>query len=389
RRHLAITGILIDGEWVDNPIRVEQEFYHHFATRFDAPKWSWAETLDAFPNRLSSDQSRVMEEDVSYDEVKHVVWECGSDKAPVHDAKLMNDFRPISLIGPYKVIGKILANRLAVCKRNKQKSMVFKNDFRKAFESVRWDFKDDILHWFGFGERWGKWIQGCFTSCIGSILVNGSPTDEFRFQRGLRQGDPLSSFLFLLVMESLHIFVQKIVERGMFLPIHAGNFKKVNNGQGTRFWLDKWVGDQTLKNAYHRIFALELDEEIKVSTKLEQRDGLVSYRRLPRGGIEEVQMMELCSTISSIIMSPDPDTWVWTLDGSRSFTVGYAWVYIDKKLLISGSDPTRWCKLFPKDSHVDFISTMARLVFEPSAKAVAKVYFGGFIFFDLVARVGS
>ncbi|GKC82373.1 hypothetical protein Tco_1138090 [Tanacetum coccineum] len=100
--------------------------------------------------------------------------------------------------------------------------------------------------------------------------------------------------------------------------------KKVGDGQGTRFWLDKWVGDQTLKEAYSRIFALELDKEIK-----------------------EVQMMELRSAISSIIMAPVPDRWVWMLDGSRSFTVGSARVYIDKKLLISGSDSMRWCKVVP------------------------------------------
>nr|GEZ24831.1 RNA-directed DNA polymerase, eukaryota [Tanacetum cinerariifolium] len=63
---------------------------------------------------------------------------------------------------------------------------------------------------------------------MGSILVNGSLTNEFRFQRGLRQGDPLSPFLFLLVMESLHVSVQKIVKRGLFLPIQVGNFQKVN-----------------------------------------------------------------------------------------------------------------------------------------------------------------
>nr|GEX61709.1 RNA-directed DNA polymerase, eukaryota [Tanacetum cinerariifolium] len=53
-------------------------------------------------------------------------------------------------------------------------------------------------------------------------------------------------------------------------------------------------------------------------------------------------MMELRSAISSIIMASVPDRWVWTLDGSRSFTVGSA-----KKLLISGSDSTRWCKVVP------------------------------------------
>lgn len=62
---------------------------------------------------------------------------------------------------------------------------------------------------------------------MGSILVNGSPTDEFRFQWGLRQGDPLSPFLFILVMASLNVSVQKIVERGLFLPIQVGNFQKV------------------------------------------------------------------------------------------------------------------------------------------------------------------
>ncbi|GJT51896.1 hypothetical protein Tco_0978053 [Tanacetum coccineum] len=163
RRQLAIRGILIDGEWVDDPIRVKQEFYHHFATRFEAPNWSRAGILDEFPNRLSSEQSRMMEGDVSCEEVKRAMWECGSDKAPgpdgftfeffkkfwyvvgedvvravsrffttgwfprgcnssfvalipkVHDAKLVNEFRPISLVGcPYKIIGKILANRLAL-----------------------------------------------------------------------------------------------------------------------------------------------------------------------------------------------------------------------------------------------------------------------------------
>ncbi|GJT51895.1 hypothetical protein Tco_0978052 [Tanacetum coccineum] len=83
----------------------------------------------------------------------------------------------------------------------------------------------------------------------------------------------------------------------------------------------------------------------KVGDGQEHRDRLGTYRRLPRRGIEEVQMMEMRSAISLIILSLVPDTWVWTLDGSRSFTVGSARRYIDKKLLISGREPTRWCKV--------------------------------------------
>nr|GEV44650.1 reverse transcriptase domain-containing protein [Tanacetum cinerariifolium] len=87
---------------------------------------------------------------------------------------------------------------------------------------------------------------------------------------------------------------------------------------------------------------------LKVVSTLEQRDGLGSYQRLTRGGIEEVKMVEMRYVISLYILSQVPDTWVWTLDDSRSFTIGSARRYIDKKLLISGSEPTMWCKVIPQ-----------------------------------------
>ncbi|GJV71284.1 RNA-directed DNA polymerase, eukaryota [Tanacetum coccineum] len=103
------------------------------------------------------------------------------------DANMVKDFRPISLIGSlYKIIAKILANRLVGvlgdlvnevqsafvadrqildgpfildevlqwCRRKKKHALIFKVDFEKAFDSVRWDFVDDVLNKFGFGERW-------------------------------------------------------------------------------------------------------------------------------------------------------------------------------------------------------------------------------------------
>ncbi|GJR21680.1 RNA-directed DNA polymerase, eukaryota [Tanacetum coccineum] len=107
----------------------------------------------------------------------------------------------------YKIIAKILANRLVGvlgdlvnevqsafvadrqildgpfildevlqwCRRKKKHALIFKVDFEKAFDSVRWDFMDDVLNKFGFGERWRTWIQSCLRSSRGSILVNGSP----------------------------------------------------------------------------------------------------------------------------------------------------------------------------------------------------------------------
>nr|GFA74279.1 cysteine-rich receptor-like protein kinase [Tanacetum cinerariifolium] len=129
----------------------------------------------------------------------------------VPDANLVKDFRQISLIGSmYKIIAKILANRLVGvlgdivnevqsafiterqildgpfilneviqwCKLKKKQSLIFKVDFEKAYDSVRWDFLDDVLKKFGFGNKWCAWIQSCLRSSRGSIIINGSPTEE-------------------------------------------------------------------------------------------------------------------------------------------------------------------------------------------------------------------
>ncbi|GKD78976.1 RNA-directed DNA polymerase, eukaryota [Tanacetum coccineum] len=170
----------------------------------------------------------------------------------VLDPKVVSDYRPISLIGSlYKVITKILASRLSMvisdlisdvqsaflpnrqildgpfiineilarCKAKKQQAMIFKVDFAKAYDSIRWDFLDDVLASFGFGSKWRSWIRGSLSSGRASILVNGSPTTEFHLHRGLKQGDPLAPFLFLLIMEALHLSFSRAVEAGIFTGI--------------------------------------------------------------------------------------------------------------------------------------------------------------------------
>ncbi|XP_071715184.1 uncharacterized protein [Rutidosis leptorrhynchoides] len=71
----------------------------------------------------------------------------------------------------------------------------------------------------GFG---GRWIKSCLSSTSISILVNGSPTQEFYPQRGIRQGDPLSPFLFMLAAEGLNEFTKVTIQRGLFKGISVG-----------------------------------------------------------------------------------------------------------------------------------------------------------------------
>ncbi|GJW84461.1 RNA-directed DNA polymerase, eukaryota [Tanacetum coccineum] len=275
RSQLAIRDVLVEGDWIDEPYKVKNEFLNHFSNCFSRPSCPNINLDINMFKQLSFEQNADLECDVSYDEIKRAVWDCGTNKSPgpdgftfdfirsnssfitlipkKQDAKLVKDFCPISLIGSfYKIIAKILANRLSMvisdlisdvqsafvsnrqildgpfilnellswCKYHKTKAMIFKVDFEKAFDSVRWDYLDGILSNFGFGAKWRGWIQGCLTSAMGSILVNGSPTSEFKFHKGLKQGDPLSPFLFILVMESLHLSFNNILNAGLFKGIH-------------------------------------------------------------------------------------------------------------------------------------------------------------------------
>ncbi|GJY08595.1 putative RNA-directed DNA polymerase, partial [Tanacetum coccineum] len=171
---------------------------------------------------------------------------------------VVSDFRPISLIGAqYKIIAKILANRLSRVidsiispeqtafirgrqildgpllvnelidwyKRKKKTLMVFKIDFEKAFDSVSWDFIFQILQFMGFSQLWISWIRGCLFSARTSILVNGSPSREFSLHRGLRQGDPLSPFLFILVMEGLSVAIKDAISAGLFQGATIGSLQ--------------------------------------------------------------------------------------------------------------------------------------------------------------------
>ncbi|GJZ44939.1 putative RNA-directed DNA polymerase, eukaryota, reverse transcriptase zinc-binding domain protein [Tanacetum coccineum] len=99
-------------------------------------------------------------------------------------------------------------------RKRKKKLIVFKFDFEKAFDSLRLDFFDLVMEKLGFGLKWHSWIYGCLSSAHSSVLVNGSPTAEFEIFKGLRQGDPLSPFLFILAMKGLHALTCKAEELG-------------------------------------------------------------------------------------------------------------------------------------------------------------------------------
>jgi hypothetical protein len=168
----------------------------------------------------------------------------------------INDYRPISLVGClYKLIAKVLATRLAevlnpivastqsaflkgrllvdgvlvvnevvdLAKKSGSSCLIFKVDFEKAYDSVEWSFLDYMLGRFGFSDKWRAWIRACVFAGNMSILVNGSTTTEINIQRGLKQGDPLAPFLFILVAEGLGGLMKKAVELNRFKGFKVGS----------------------------------------------------------------------------------------------------------------------------------------------------------------------
>ena len=79
----------------------------------------------------------------------------------------------------------------------------------------------------GFPTLWRKWINECVRTATASVLVNGSPTDEFSLGRGLRQGDPLSPFLFLLAAEGLHVLMEALSANNLFTGYRVGSIAPV------------------------------------------------------------------------------------------------------------------------------------------------------------------
>lgn len=74
----------------------------------------------------------------------------------------------------------------------------------KAYDHVNWVFHVRILQQMEFGRKWVSWVKLCITTVKFTIVINGAPELFFVSQRGQRQGDPLSPFLFIITMEGLN-----------------------------------------------------------------------------------------------------------------------------------------------------------------------------------------
>ncbi|GJW44754.1 RNA-directed DNA polymerase, eukaryota, reverse transcriptase zinc-binding domain protein [Tanacetum coccineum] len=122
---------------------------------------------------------------------------------------------------------------------------------------------------------------------------------------------------------------------------------KLGNGDKTAFWEDIWIGHIVLKDLYPRIYALETCKFVKVGTKLTQSSLDFSFRRKPRGGIEQEQYEALLVQVQDVNLVPVSDRWKWSLENSGDFSVASVRKMLDDKMLPDVTTKTRWIKLVP------------------------------------------
>lgn len=343
-----IHGITINGQWVNDPIRIKKEAVKYFSKKFDYASDDRPSLICNNFKKLNDQQKNLIESPFSMEEVKRAVWDCGDEKSPGPDGFSLRfykifweviksdlmlafkyfedfgnfgsgnnasfltlipksdsllsyvDFRPICLISSlYKILAKVLASRLkgvigdligieqtgflkersilegpmiisevlSLVKKRKQKTFVLKVDFEKAFDTISWEFLDEVMTHMSFGSKWRNWISNCLASSTISILINGSPTTEFIPKRGVRQGDPLAPFLFLLAAEGLNSIMHNAIDLGIFHGIKiSGNGPIISHLQyaDDSIFVGEW-SNRNISNLFRILRCLHLSSGLNIN----------------------------------------------------------------------------------------------------------------------------
>jgi hypothetical protein len=107
--------------------------------------------------------------------------------------------------------------------KTKTPGMLLKLDLSKAFDKISWEYMQAMLLAFGFDQGWVTWIVNLTSSAFFSLLINGVPSKPFSPSRGIRQGDPLSLFLFIILAEGLSRSIHAAIETKLLtgLSLHG------------------------------------------------------------------------------------------------------------------------------------------------------------------------
>ncbi|XP_026451089.1 uncharacterized protein LOC113351289 [Papaver somniferum] len=119
----------------------------------------------------------------------------------------------------------LLASEMVNEMRKKRRggNVALKLDISQAYDSVSWTFLLKVMRKYGFCSSWCNWLLSIFESAKLSVMINGGPCGFFSMHRGLKQGDPLSSILFILMEDVLSRNITNLVNTGQITPMVVRN----------------------------------------------------------------------------------------------------------------------------------------------------------------------
>nr|GEV86550.1 putative RNA-directed DNA polymerase, eukaryota, reverse transcriptase zinc-binding domain protein [Tanacetum cinerariifolium] len=256
----SIRGLMVNGVWCEDPKVIKMEMFRHHKNLFAKGSLARPTFCCDRIEKVTEVDARRLEREFSEKEVWEEIQGCGGDKAPGPDGfnfkfirkmweiiksdliraimwrilLVLGTFGQLFIGCYYKIIAKMLAERV----KRVVSSVVW--EVQNAFIKGRYTLYDVrianetmdflkrlkknglIFKGLGFGVKWRKWVEAYLYSSRISILVNGSSTEEFCLESGVRQGDPLFPFLFNLAVEGLNAIINEAVEKGISRGVRMG-----------------------------------------------------------------------------------------------------------------------------------------------------------------------
>ncbi|PKA62859.1 putative mitochondrial protein [Apostasia shenzhenica] len=217
----GVTGSFLKGYWAIVEREVVDAVLHTFSTGF-MPQ-TWKDTLVALvPKTSNAEQPKQFRPISLCTTVYKVIAKVLVHRLKEHILSLVSleqgAFVPGRFIADNCILAQEIMHRLMTTK-SRDGYMIVKVDLEQAYDRISWDYLDAVLNWFGFPNQWRRWVNMCIRGPRYALLINGKKSPWIRASRGLRQGCPLSPYLFILSSELLSTMVHREMHKGMLSGI--------------------------------------------------------------------------------------------------------------------------------------------------------------------------
>nr|GEV24518.1 RNA-directed DNA polymerase, eukaryota [Tanacetum cinerariifolium] len=338
RSQLKIHGTLANGEWISDPHIVKNKFFTHFKKQFlpiQAPSICFDFT---FPTRLSPDQVQDLERTVTYEEVKRAVWDCGTNKSPGPDGFSFEFYRLKINLHKSKLMGIGVSSNIVAAAASLIGCSILTSPYnylgvKVGSNMLRFTSWDDVIS--KVSSRLSKWKLkllsiGGRLSLLKSVLISIPLYNMFIFKVPICVLNHLES-----------------IRQNLFYGVDGSDRKLAWIGWNMVLTSKKNGGEVALKVLYKMLYALEMCKSISVAEKMGHPSLSHSFRRMPRGGVEQKNYGLLCSKVADLVLPNILDRWCWSLEGSKEFSVKSSRVLIDNTILPKAEVPTRWLRVVP------------------------------------------